>query len=813
MVGLNNPGVATGCGSRYSVEGVTFCLVPLALDPSATPSALLNQIVQLTTQIEDQLGQLPLLSGLAAQQLRRTIAVNISKVRNSAAHLCFGSETLAAFPTDPFARLTDGASPYQAYGALDTLSTQGGLTASAVPLALLYWTAQGLQFVDMWAVRRRLIQPLVEVLWPLHVGPRRVAEAEAIFLQFQQQLLDMVRLEENLTSITAVSRFRYLPPAGYVPLGTRNFNRDTFFQGLDVERVQVDGAFLRLLVQQSWFLEPVDLTTPPPLRLYEAPGNANYVLFVRAERPPQASQPPPGPTPTPSTGRMDIDVDVSEATTTLGSASISPTQGTRPKVGVDIKVWAEDELGIESLAQFVPTRSGLSILGNKDFEFDKGRARFTIRALPPGAYTVRVRLKGFKEASQKRQLQAGQTLHITFKLVPETKPPGRKVDPPPAIGKGSWIGPHWYDKIGPIEKGLKWPWPPEEIGDFQPVVDPPPEDVVDWLQDWGDWVKQQYPDASVDPGNISIYIAQAHTPDATARNPYAYLVFGDSGAYVPVVLTPVDRTLDRRVSVTKGGLAGVDNDVANRLRDAGVTDLDVLGASWQGLVADALGVSPAAAGSVIGEARTRIDALQGSLQIFSGVDRNLEDGLRAAGINTTVALANADGSLLANQLGAQGVTLAFAQRLVEEARQSVPANSWSLEMGGLGLKDQEIAALQSLGITTQGALKGRATETAEQTRIAGALGISTEALGALVGGIDLDRVAAEVGGTRTVGAPVTSLTGVNRDIARNLARLNIGTIGALARADTHVIAEALGGDLAKAAEIINLAKGRSNLPH
>src|SRR5205823_14358107 len=99
-------------------------------------------------------------------------------------------------------------------------------------------------------------------------------------------------------------------------------------------------------------------------------------------------------------------------------------------------------------AQFVPTRSGLTSLGNKDFEFDRGVARFTIKALPPGAYTVRARMKEFKEASQKRQLQAGQTLHVAFKLVPETKTPGVKVDPPPKFVKGICIGPHWYAIIG-----------------------------------------------------------------------------------------------------------------------------------------------------------------------------------------------------------------------------------------------------------------------------------------------------------------------------------------------------------------------------
>jgi hypothetical protein len=812
VVGLSAPGVATECGRGHSVVGVKFCLVPLPVETAAVPSALRAHFVQLISQLETQLTQLPLLSGTIAEQRRREILATRSQLRNTAAYLCFGTESLTAFPDDPFTRTAAGNLPYGEYGVLDELRRQGGLTESDVPLALLYWTVHGVQFLDMWAVRRRLVQPLTDSLWPLHVGQRRLAEAEAMFLQFQAQVREMVRQESNLSATSAPSRFRYLPPAGYIPLGARGFRRDLFFAGLEVEPAQVDVAFLRLLIQQAWFLEPVDLANPPPLRLYEVPDNPDYVLFVRRERrfEPEKPQVPPEPGTTPSTGRIDIEVDVSEALKSSEAVRLLFTPGKRFREEVEIKVWAEDELGKEYQATFVPKGSSIRFVGEKELEFDRGIARFTIRALPPGTYKVRVRMKGFKEASQSRTLNAGQTVRVVFWLVPDTKPPGGRIEPPKDPGKGRWISPQWYDKVVVFDKYIKWPWPPKDVIGFDPVIDPPPFDVQKWVQDWGDWITSQYPDAPVNPGDIRIYVDRSHAPDVRSQDPYAYLVFGEGGAYVPVVLTPVDRTLDRPVSVTKAGLAGVDRDVEDRFKAVGLTEVDVLGASWTGLIVDAVGIGIEAASSLIGEAREGVDGLQGSLRIFSGVGATLENNLRNAGITDTVRLANADPQALAAQLREQGVTVAFAQRLVDEARRAVPEDTWSLRTQRLGLKDREIAALQALGITTQGALKTRA-EGEEQARIAEAVGISREALRTLIGSINVEAFAAELRRSREAGAPTTSVVGVNREVAKTLATIGIGTVGDLAVSDVNIVARAFAGDAARAAEVINAARAKASL--
>ena len=64
-------------------------------------------------------------------------------------------------------------------------------------------------------------------------------------------------------------------------------------------------------------------------------------------------------------------------------------------------------------------------------------------------------------------------------------------------------------------------------------------------------------------------MSATHTPDEVADEPYAYLVFGDAGAYAPVVLTAKDRTLDRPVSLADGDLPGVEFDkVLDRLAHA-----------------------------------------------------------------------------------------------------------------------------------------------------------------------------------------------------------------------------------------------------
>ena len=104
-------------------------------------------------------------------------------------------------------------------GALDALLATGDLSTGDVPLALLYWTVQGVRFLDRWSVRRRLVPPSPSPTWQLPHNPQRGgALGEAAFLQFQEQidaLLSSGPGQSALAAATARSHFRYLPAAGF----------------------------------------------------------------------------------------------------------------------------------------------------------------------------------------------------------------------------------------------------------------------------------------------------------------------------------------------------------------------------------------------------------------------------------------------------------------------------------------------------------------------------------------------------------------------------------------------------------------------
>ena len=247
-----NGATGGGCGSRFAVEGVQFRLVSLPVSSMPGISPMLR--VQLT------------------QLMASGNVASLAKLRNLLAHVCFGSEELKEFFRDPFKRVNN-TPLYTTYGALDALRAIGSLSDCDVPLALLYWATQGIQFVDMWSVRRRLTRRAVTESWPLLVGDRRVSEAEAIFSQFDDHIQDMRTNETNLGAIVALQRFGYLPPVGVLPVvGTASpagFNPHTFFGALASKDVaMLDGSLLRSLLHDALYHEPIDLSSVERIQLY-----------------------------------------------------------------------------------------------------------------------------------------------------------------------------------------------------------------------------------------------------------------------------------------------------------------------------------------------------------------------------------------------------------------------------------------------------------------------------------------------------------------------------------------------------------------
>jgi hypothetical protein len=177
------------------------------------------------------------------------------------------------------------------YGLLDDLRPDC-LKDDEVPLALIFWTAaDGLKFVDLWSVRRRITRRSADTDWPLLISDRRAAEGEAMFLQFQDQIEEMrVNSNENMESIVATSRFRYLPPVGMVPIASNNFHRgfhpDLFFDTIVHHPiVHIEGARLKALVNAALHYPPIDLNDRVMIWIYyvrenrQATTTQPYLIF------------------------------------------------------------------------------------------------------------------------------------------------------------------------------------------------------------------------------------------------------------------------------------------------------------------------------------------------------------------------------------------------------------------------------------------------------------------------------------------------------------------------------------------------------
>ncbi|MCB8983615.1 MAG: hypothetical protein H6659_07310 [Ardenticatenaceae bacterium] len=275
MHGLNDQGAINGCGSRYAVAGIQFRLVGLNVaELEGISPATRSQLNTLLASDNDN-------------------PARLARLRNLLAHLCFGTEELALFAVDPFA-LASGASDFARYGALDAV----GLHACDVPLALLHITNRGIRFIDNWAARRQVTPAPLSTLWPLPTADRRQAEGAAIFLQFEEQITQLVQTNPaTAVTIQATDYFRYLPPAGLLRLnaGTQpGVSANTFFTGIPAPAspITLEGACLLPLLHAARHYPPIDLLRGEAIWLYrvrenDASGAAQpYLLFTSGHMPP-----------------------------------------------------------------------------------------------------------------------------------------------------------------------------------------------------------------------------------------------------------------------------------------------------------------------------------------------------------------------------------------------------------------------------------------------------------------------------------------------------------------------------------------------
>lgn len=244
-----------------------------------------------------------LVEGVQFRLIEAVTASNLgdtNTLRNRVAYLCYGADATRGITIDPFGK------PLESYGLLDSLRDDQVLTDCEVPLALIYWSnVRGIGFIDMWAVRRRLTKTAHSEAWRSLVGDRRTSESEAMVLQFQDQIADMMKnTAVQMSTVAAGQFFHRLPPAGLLPLARRDkmgtdrngINPSTFFGGhAPPEAAFIDAGIVRSLLADAGGYEPVDLTNGEVVWLYQVWQNDHafttdakvtpYVVFTTAQMP------------------------------------------------------------------------------------------------------------------------------------------------------------------------------------------------------------------------------------------------------------------------------------------------------------------------------------------------------------------------------------------------------------------------------------------------------------------------------------------------------------------------------------------------
>lgn len=292
MVGFDDSGMASQCRSEYIVEGVQFRLLKVGLEEGLFVN---GETAEALNALEDFAG-----GGIAGGDLGFTQTgdylldkeIARSRFRNWVAHLFIGSRAYRELVRDPYVY----ANPLASYepdqpGILQVLYENGYLAACDVPLAVVHFSASGIDFIDQWAVRRRVTRT-IDV--PGLINDRRFAEAEAAFAQFQAQIaylttprgsaeLQNVNKSEltsvQMKNLRAVDAFRYLPPVGIVPISEGGFlgvSETVFFDSLQIRNhpdeieapLLISGERVPTLIQHSLRYPAFDLTLDRFLWVY-----------------------------------------------------------------------------------------------------------------------------------------------------------------------------------------------------------------------------------------------------------------------------------------------------------------------------------------------------------------------------------------------------------------------------------------------------------------------------------------------------------------------------------------------------------------
>ncbi|MGC2775399.1 MAG: hypothetical protein WA418_07130 [Bradyrhizobium sp.] len=155
-----------------------------------------------------------------------------------------------------------------------------------VPLALLVFTgAADVRFIDLWAVRRPLARADANGALASLLDTRRLAVGQAMFLQFQEQIAGLAPPAGDLGGVTARSHFRYLPPAGVIPVAEETDATDAaatkFFKDMTYRGPAfINAARLEGLLRESLCYPPIDTQDAEMVWLYRVRENRKAIDFA-----------------------------------------------------------------------------------------------------------------------------------------------------------------------------------------------------------------------------------------------------------------------------------------------------------------------------------------------------------------------------------------------------------------------------------------------------------------------------------------------------------------------------------------------------
>lgn len=263
--GLGGDGAAQGaageCGAKHRVEGAKLRLVHLdTSDDALVPPSLADGDGESDIQVLADAVE------MARENGEKPRPEDVSKLRNVLAHVCLrtpSARTDTASLYDTLRRQSRGemSDPIGSDGPIDVLRERARERDKvddlddAVPLGLIYWSGDRIEFVDAWSLRRRIHRPD-----PQHPAPataRRRAETEAATYQFQAHVADLVRrLSFRERVRVRVEKYvRFLPPFGTIPSENERqsgFDRHVFFENLATRPpLFIEGDTLRHLMSRA----------------------------------------------------------------------------------------------------------------------------------------------------------------------------------------------------------------------------------------------------------------------------------------------------------------------------------------------------------------------------------------------------------------------------------------------------------------------------------------------------------------------------------------------------------------------------------